>query len=541
LKKLNKEIVFFVYIMNSILTPNWSRKNEENMAIRTLIGILIFIAAFLIETVFSQSQTAIFFEDFDNTFPTGWSIYNLGGATDYGWGANYYRALSPLFSAFCSNYGSSNGNYASYQNNLHTAMEKGGISLEGYSQASLRFWYWCDIGGKYDSFSVNIRDQQGTWHNLFVAREESSGQEWISKNISLAGYAGQKDLIIQFRFDSDELANPSGGIWIDNVLLAGVGNLTVTAENWDGSEVSGATVKRFLSDGNKYIDEQLTDSDGKAIWNATDPICYNLELHYPNADPFDAQKELWAIEKNVCVPPGGSMGQTLKRSLPYIENIEFKNDASDITIPPGTQIPSGTIVRAEITVRNRQNASNEAKVLLWLDRSRSGGRDIEHEIGPQTIGDGSSSLFVHTFVVPGSGVYYRAAKVSTKISGVYLKTGAVPYSEAFRMLAATDIGENDNLEELPGECRLLQNYPNPFNSRAEIGFYLPASKRVRLEIFNVIGQHIAIIGEEEYAAGFHSIIWDGRDSAGGSAPSGIYFYKLTAGDFIEVKKMTLIK
>ena len=94
---------------------------------------------------------------------------------------------------------------------------------------------------------------------------------------------------------------------------------------------------------------------------------------------------------------------------------------------------------------------------------------------------------------------------------------------------------------LPEAYLLDQNFPNPFNPTTEIRFSLPKSALVKLEVFNVLGQQVAILVDNYMGAGLHSVVWDGKNSSGSSVASGIYLYRLTAGDFTEVKKMSLLK
>ncbi|MFH2035215.1 MAG: FlgD immunoglobulin-like domain containing protein, partial [Candidatus Zixiibacteriota bacterium] len=94
---------------------------------------------------------------------------------------------------------------------------------------------------------------------------------------------------------------------------------------------------------------------------------------------------------------------------------------------------------------------------------------------------------------------------------------------------------------LPDEYRLEQNYPNPFNPTTTIIFSLPISEKVTLEIFNFEGRLVRTLINDVKDAGIHYIIWDGRNDKGGKVASGMYVYKITAGDFIDTKKMTLIK
>jgi hypothetical protein len=95
---------------------------------------------------------------------------------------------------------------------------------------------------------------------------------------------------------------------------------------------------------------------------------------------------------------------------------------------------------------------------------------------------------------------------------------------------------------LPAEFELVQNYPNPFNPTTTIGFTVPQKARVELAIYNTLGQKIRILVNETMTAGTHKATWDGRDDFGQPVTSGIYYYKLTAGDkYTDVRKMIFLK
>jgi len=90
--------------------------------------------------------------------------------------------------------------------------------------------------------------------------------------------------------------------------------------------------------------------------------------------------------------------------------------------------------------------------------------------------------------------------------------------------------------DLPRSCSLSQNYPNPFNQVTEIKYTLPQDGWVRLEVYNILGQRVAMLADGQQQAGYKSVRWDANSLA-----SGIYFYRLTAGEFTKTKKMVLIK
>ena len=88
----------------------------------------------------------------------------------------------------------------------------------------------------------------------------------------------------------------------------------------------------------------------------------------------------------------------------------------------------------------------------------------------------------------------------------------------------------------PQEFRLEQNYPNPFNPSTTIRYGLPIRSQVTLTVFNMLGQQVALLQNGEMEAGYHEAQFDGK-----SLSSGVYFYRINAGDFVQTRKMMLVK
>jgi hypothetical protein len=94
----------------------------------------------------------------------------------------------------------------------------------------------------------------------------------------------------------------------------------------------------------------------------------------------------------------------------------------------------------------------------------------------------------------------------------------------------------------PQMYALQQNYPNPFNPTTQIRYELPKAGQVSLIIYNSLGQEVRRLVDRVQPAGYHQIIWNGRDQHGNSAPSGIYHYRLQVGnEFVTTKKMLMTK
>ncbi len=106
------------------------------------------------------------------------------------------------------------------------------------------------------------------------------------------------------------------------------------------------------------------------------------------------------------------------------------------------------------------------------------------------------------------------------------------------IVSATFLNAED---KTPTRFALMQNVPNPFNSSTEISFTLPADENVSLEILDINGRVIRNVISANMTSGRHTVVWDGKDNKGQNVSSGVYFYRITAGDFNETRKMMLIK
>ena len=106
----------------------------------------------------------------------------------------------------------------------------------------------------------------------------------------------------------------------------------------------------------------------------------------------------------------------------------------------------------------------------------------------------------------------------------------------------TTMGINSDLKINPYEYALHNNFPNPFNPETQIRFSIGSSEVVKLTIYDMMGRQVrSLISGESYEAGFHVVNWEGLNNRGEKVPSGMYIYRIKAGDFIADKKMVLVK
>jgi hypothetical protein len=101
------------------------------------------------------------------------------------------------------------------------------------------------------------------------------------------------------------------------------------------------------------------------------------------------------------------------------------------------------------------------------------------------------------------------------------------------------VGDNNSI--LPNKYELLQNYPNPFNPSTVITYSMTKVGNVKIEVYNVLGKKVTTLVNQVQVAGTHSLVWNSQKDDGSKVTSGVYFLRMQAGSFSEIKKMVLLK
>jgi len=159
----------------------------------------------------------------------------------------------------------------------------------------------------------------------------------------------------------------------------------------------------------------------------------------------------------------------------------------------------------------------------------------------------------------GGTSFDRGREIALDGSGNIVVTGDFGGTATFGDTILTSAGSQDifiaklglvtGIEEefaLPQSFNLSQSYPNPFNPSTTIEFSVPVNSNVRLTIYNLLGQVVTTLVNEEISAGNYSVIWNGTNKNGFQVSSGVYLYKMKASgnngnSYSETKKMVLLK
>jgi hypothetical protein len=161
-----------------------------------------------------------------------------------------------------------------------------------------------------------------------------------------------------------------------------------------------------------------------------------------------------------------------------------------------------------------------------------------------------------TIIADGSGAYSVAVPHNWSGTLTPSKGGCVfsPTHRVFVNVVADTSGSGNNFtpslilnveqdlgNDIPKVYSLGQNYPNPFNPSTIIPFALSRAGFTSLKIYNIVGQEVANLVAGYLPAGAFRTTWDGKDMNGQAVSSGVYLYRLKTGEFVEIKKMLLMK
>ena len=127
-------------------------------------------------------------------------------------------------------------------------------------------------------------------------------------------------------------------------------------------------------------------------------------------------------------------------------------------------------------------------------------------------------------------------------SGIVVDSLNVAACQAITIIEhETSVEESSGSRRVPEAYALKQNLPNPFSQTTDIRYQIPAASHVALRVFDVTGRLMRTLVDEDMDPGYHGISWDGKHETGRVVSTGVYFYRLHAGDFSSTKKLLMLR
>ena len=341
--------------------------------------------------------------------------------------------------------------------------------------------------------------------------------------------------------NQNSISPPGTGVdvWLE-VHVTGASNLDTYEFNLNYPS-SDLTFKSAYED-NPFSGENnfLRKNGGSTVgWGATDYGTYvnirNTLEGNQGEDTPDGEGLLALVKFTTKVDAPGNL---TFGAVEWYDNNGVKDvctDKGEASLPVQLSSFSGTSGDGTVTLRwITQSEINN----LGFNLHRSLRKDRDYvKINGELIPGAGSSAVAHTYsytdkrLTNGITYWYKLEDVDLSGKGtMHGPISAIPQAPV-----------KPEPVPVPKIYKLAQSYPNPFNPTTTIRYQLPEECHVVLNVYNILGQLVKTLVDESKPAGWYSVHWDGKDSSGKPVASGIYLYQIQAKDFIQIKKMTLIR
>ena len=471
---------------------------------------------------------------------------------------NTLVTLSWTSDAYASEYQvqvDNNANFSSPETDLRIPAPASNVSIVIADDCTARYWRVrginaCGVGGWSSSRSLNVCTTLGVPPlvapaNGAVDLDQPVEIDW-DPVIGASSYSFQLD-------NNSDFSSP-------------VANLTVTPSGYTAALLVGSTTY--------YWRVRADNTCGHGSWSAsrsfTTAVCNLPAIATPQLPVTGSSNQTQPVTLDW---PDAALA-TLYR-VQVDEDSLFTSPTIDVEVTPSTTVASGLLAGSMSYWRVRSyNACG------WADWSNVFKFSTCSPIvapalvePPDSAIIGNSPAFFDWNLVAGADSYLVQIVVATSFDTPNLRTSkmgaglsqfgsySLPSSKRYfwRVRAFDDCGWGlysptrtcslqtvlavDDIDggQLPSEFTLSQNYPNPFNLSTSIEFDLAEAGWVRIEVYNILGQNIVTLVDEQLGAGKKRVSWNGQDLTGRTVASGVYYYRLSTDNFTATRKMLLLK
>ena len=406
--------------------------------------------------------------------------------------------------------------------------------------------------------------ETASWFNL----DKTSGvdSEYFSVSIDITGLAYGR-FFEPIVVSSPEAVNVQETCWVSLELIGNMPYMAVRPEslnfqgwrgetlldtveiidlgsgvlNWEARPSEGwMSLDKYRGSGDGLVivelsTASLTKENYLADITFSDSASFNQVIHIPLSVQLKTADTLQFINANVLPEGTGIMPVQLRL------NQSCKGGYIPITFDPAmisidSIVPNYKALPEFVSWSTSSGDSGLAELFFNMIDSLAGGSSIQP----------GSYIICNLFLAAGAVSGLTRVDSGASDSALYLLNAAgqriIPRVIPGEVVIGcqSSVGET-TADELPERVVLGQNYPNPFNTVTSFEAQLPRRGKVLVSVFNLLGQEVYRLLDGLLPAGRTRIIWDGNLFGGKAAPSGIYFYRLTAGETVQVRKMVLLK
>lgn len=335
-------------------------------------------------------------------------------------------------------------------------------------------------------------------------------------NQQFFGYANATSRDLAMTAELDKRRYIIGDIINVSVTLMAGGHPVFTGHGQFGDPITDAEVAAEVTFPDGSVDAVTLHHQGNGLYNAsvaTDdmPGSYQFKVTAMKSDEFNRERRLSTYvatsEAEFAIHTALTI---LNHMIHYIDGL-----GDDAFKPAGDIRRIPLINKLEVVIE-----------YILAEQYEDAIEKLETDIRPKVDGD---------WVVDPVAQAHLVAQVDLLIgilSDIVGFDGQMASTSDDRTIAQGDI---------PDRFDISQNYPNPFNPVTTIRYQLPEDVHVTIGVYNILGQRVRTLVNEEQAPGYYSVIWDGTNQSGMSVSSGMYLYRIQAGGYNEVRKMLFMK
>ena len=408
--------------------------------------------------------------------------------------------------------------------------------------------------------TVNAVNDAPTVDDLVIELEEDGSVE-----VPFSGFDIDDDSLTFVVVDEAMHGVVTDGVYSPNANFTGLDSLSYVAN--DGlvnSDLGMVIITVTNMNDAPFVAQAMTDitvdEDSDTLSLSIDGVFDDLDIIHGDSLTITAislNTELIMIESEV----------------PYLVFAENGNGETDIVVTATDSEGLSVNDTVHVTVNAVNDSPNEFNltetdevIAITLDELSTGSLDFEWEVAEDVDGD---SIVYHYTSTLTAGSYTEQLDSSLVDTSLTLMTYRAIYDKLFAWEVTTAVLEwhvysddgtisvpalngpltlsidisslsvDDQL--IPDVFALHQNYPNPFNPTTTLQYDLPEDAQVRIMVYDLMGREVKTLVNSQQNAGFKSITWDATNDFGQSVSAGMYFYRISAGDFHSVKKMILLK